>query len=201
MPSGGRRKSEDVLSSWFGAPKWEILVRKARKDQRVSLPINCSGESYETRESNNRRPLRGARHCVERLLDPVPRDPAGGQTFENLGHPSSTCSFKLLSQVRSPENTHVPRWWRALTTLGRQSVPLTGSAHQVRAFPGWVGRIGVRLPRAPPGCVTCLRLIRTRASRTSLLPLFLVAALQSRARGDLTSSLEARVPRHCGPAR
>lgn len=93
------------------------------------------------------------RKCV--ILDLVPRGQAGEQTFENLGHRSSTCSFKLFPQVRSSDNIQVLRWLRALKTLG--------------------GASGLQEA--------------------------LTSSLAVRSSGDLTSSLEPRVPRHGGPAR
>lgn len=84
----------------------------------------------------------------------------------------------------------------ASTDDTRQSVPLTGSAHQVSSFRGWVGRIRGRLQWAPRDASLasgCSKLHRSLTNVfTSSLPGSSLAVPSS---GDLTSSLQPRVRR------
>lgn len=121
------------------------------------------------------------RKCV--ILNLVPRGQAGEQTFENLGHRSSTCSFKLFPQVRSSDNIQVLRWLRALKTLRGASGLQEALTRSALSGAGWGGfedaSNGSPRTRHWPQAYQN----STRASRTSLLPLFPVAASQSGAPG------------------
>lgn len=114
------------------------------------------------------------RKCV--ILDLAPRGQAGEQTFENLGHRSSTCSS-------SSDNIQVLRWLRALKTLGGASGLQEALTRSALSGAGWGGfedaSNGSPRTRHWPQAYQN----STRASGTSLLPLFPVAASQSGAPG------------------